>query len=44
VDIQKFEPPNLSGGYIFVYDNDNTEEGDVLFGNLPGWDHPFQLK
>lgn len=44
VDVAKLEPPNLSGGYLFTYDNDNTEAGDVLFGPLSGWDHPFQMK
>ena len=42
--MSKLEPPNLSGGYIFVYDNDNTEAGDVLFGPAQGWEHPFQMK
>ncbi|KAL4858496.1 hypothetical protein ACK3TF_001466 [Chlorella vulgaris] len=43
VDVAKLDPPNLSGGYLFTYDNDNTEAGDVLFGPLSGWDHPFQM-
>lgn len=25
MNVSKLEPPNLSGGYIWVYDNDNTE-------------------
>lgn len=46
VDIAKFNASsgNLSGGYIFLYDNDNIEQGDVTFGPLPGWDHPFLIK
>jgi hypothetical protein len=44
VAVAKLEPPNLSGGYLFAYENDNVEEGDVTFGPLQGWDHPFMMK
>ena len=44
VNITKLTPPNLSGGYIFLFDNDNIEAGDLTFGPLPGWQHPFMLK
>ncbi|EFN58239.1 hypothetical protein CHLNCDRAFT_142143 [Chlorella variabilis] len=44
VAVAPLEPPNLSGGYLFSYDNDNLEEGDVTFGPLQGWQHPFQMK
>lgn len=44
VDIQKLKAPDLSGGYIFLYDNDNINQGDVTFGPLKGWEHPFILK
>lgn len=44
VDIQKLEPPNPSGGYIWVYDNDNIEPKDVTFGPADDWDLPFQIK
>ena len=44
MDIAKLTPPDLSGGYIFVYDNDNVEAGDVTVGPAAGWDHPFVLK
>ena len=44
VDIAKLAPPDLSGGYIWLYDNDNIESSDTTFGPAPGWDHPFLLK
>lgn len=44
VAVAKLEPPNLSGGYLFAYENDNVEGGDVTFGPLRGWDHPFLMK
>lgn len=44
VNMSKLAAPDLSGGYIFLYDNDNIEEGDLTFGPLPGWEHPFLLK
>lgn len=44
VNIKKLQPPNLSGGYIFVYDNDNIESGDVVFGPIKTFAHPFVLK
>jgi hypothetical protein len=44
VGIQPQQPPNLSGGYLFSYDNDNTEAGDILLGPLQGWQQPFQMK
>jgi hypothetical protein len=44
VDIKKLKAPNLSGGYIILYDNDNIEAGDITFGPLQGWEHPFLLK
>lgn len=44
VDVAKLDPADLSGGYIFVYDNDNIEGNDVSFGPAAGWDNPFVLK
>ncbi|PSC71257.1 spore coat isoform A [Micractinium conductrix] len=44
VNVSDLTPPDLSGGYLFVYDNDNIDAGDVTFGQLPGWQHPFILK
>jgi hypothetical protein len=45
VDIQRLDPEvNLTGGYIWIYDNDNIEPKDVVFGPAEGWEHPFQLK
>jgi hypothetical protein len=44
VDIAKLESSDLSGGYIFLYDNDNILAEDVTFGPLPGWTNPFVLK
>jgi len=46
VDIKKLTSENLSGGYLFVYDNDNIESGDVpkAFGPLEGFSDPFVLK
>ncbi|KAH7616560.1 hypothetical protein Ndes2526B_g08649 [Nannochloris sp. 'desiccata'] len=44
VDIKKLDPENLSGGYLFVYDNDNIESGDVTFGPLEGFSDPFVLQ
>jgi CotH kinase protein len=44
VDIKKLKAPNLSGGYIILYDNDNIEATDITFGPLKGWEHPFLLK
>ena len=44
MDIHALHPPNLSGGFIFVFDNDNIQEGDVTFGPTGRLDFPYQLK
>ncbi|GAB4816688.1 hypothetical protein N2152v2_003734 [Parachlorella kessleri] len=45
VDIQKLDANvSLSGGYLWIFDNDNIQAGDVLFGPAQGWENPFQLK
>jgi len=47
VDIKKLKPEkSLSGGYLFVYDNDNIESSDVpkSFGPIEGFPNPFVLK
>ncbi|KAL4447270.1 hypothetical protein ABPG77_007303 [Micractinium sp. CCAP 211/92] len=43
VNITKMAPPDLSGGYLFSYENDNLEAGDVRVGPLTGWQDPFLL-
>jgi hypothetical protein len=44
VNISKFEPADPSGGWIFLYDNDNIVNGDVTLGPTANFDHPFVLK
>jgi hypothetical protein len=44
VNLSKLAPPNLSGGFLFVYDNDNIEAGDVTLKAPTGWEHPFVMK
>jgi hypothetical protein len=45
VNVQKlYFDENPTGGYIWVYDNDNIEPKDIVFGPAEGWEHPFQLK
>jgi len=45
VDIKKLDANvSLSGSYLWVFDNDNIQAGDILFGPAQGWEYPFQLK
>lgn len=43
IDIKKLKEDDVTGGYIFKYDNSNAKEGDVVFGPLQGWENPFHL-
>ncbi|KAG7672818.1 hypothetical protein KSW81_001763 [Nannochloris sp. 'desiccata'] len=44
VNIKKLRPKNLSGGYIFNYDNNNYDDDEITIGPLEGFAHPFVLK
>ncbi|PRW56820.1 spore coat [Chlorella sorokiniana] len=44
VNVSKLVAPNLSGGYLLSYENDNIEAGDVTLGPIKGWDHPVLVK